>query len=210
MSDTVYVLVIVIPILLFSISVHESMHALAGYWLGDDTAKHQGRISLNPLRHVDPFLTIALPVILILSGAPAFGAAKPVEINFRRIKWDEFGAAIVGAVGPLTNFILAVFAALILNLASVGPGVLQDILVYTIIINIGFGVFNSIPWPPLDGSRVLYAFAPRPVQEFMESIEKMGILGLVIFMLLFFQFLSPILGEVIRTLSNGLLPGSVL
>src|SRR5262245_3804270 len=107
MSDLVYTLLISIPVLLMSISLHEAMHALVGYWLGDDTAKHQGRITLNPLAHVDPFLTIALPILLILAGAPAFGAAKPVEIDFRRLKWDEFGGAIVGVVGPLTNFAIA-------------------------------------------------------------------------------------------------------
>lgn len=207
MSDTVYVLSIVVPILLLSISLHESMHALAGYWLGDDTARLQGRISLNPLRHVDPFLTVLLPIILVLAHLPVFGAAKPVQIDFRRVKYDEFGAAIIGAVGPLTNLAIAVAAALVLNVASPSSGVIQDILDYTIIINIGFAVFNLIPWPPLDGSRVLYAFAPRPLQEAMETIEQMGFAGLIIFMLLFYQFISPAVGNLIEKLTNGLTNG---
>lgn len=207
MNGTIYTLSIVIPILLFSITFHEAMHALTSYWLGDDTARHQGRISLNPLVHIDPFLTVVLPVLLLLAGAPPFGAAKPVEIDFRRVKWDEFGAAIIGAVGPLTNFVLAAFAALILNIGAFSSGVFQDVLVYTIVINVGFGIFNLIPWPPLDGSRVLYAFAPRPLQEFMESIERMGIMGLVIFMILFYQFLSPVLGNLIEKFSSGLTNG---
>lgn len=207
MSNTVYILCIVVPILLFSISLHESMHALVGYWLGDDTAKHQGRISLNPLRHVDPFLTILLPIVLVLSHLPAFGAAKPVQIDFRRVKYDEFGAALIGAAGPFTNLVIATVAALILRTTLPSSGVIQDILGYTIIINIGFAVFNLIPWPPLDGSRVLYAFAPRPLQEIMDSIERMGFTGLIIFMLLFYQFISPFVGNLIEKLTSGLTSG---
>src|SRR3990167_6796358 len=115
MSETVYVLIIVLPVILVSMSVHEMMHALAAYWLGDDTAKNEGRISLNPAKHIDPFLTLALPLLLAISGAPIFGAAKPVQVNFFRLKWGEFGGAIVGAIGPLTNLILAILSAVVLR-----------------------------------------------------------------------------------------------
>lgn len=202
-----YLLLIVIPILLISISLHESMHALVGYWLGDDTAKHQGRISLNPLRHIDPFLTVLLPIILVLAHLPVFGAAKPVEIDFRRVKYEEFGAAIIGAVGPLTNLVIAVIAALIFNVTMPDSELLQDILKYTIIINVGFAIFNLIPWPPLDGSRVLYAFAPKPLQEIMEAIEGMGFAGLIIFMLLFYQLIAPVIGNLMDKLTSGLTSG---
>jgi Zn-dependent protease len=207
MNNTIYTLSIVIPILLISISLHESMHALVGLWLGDDTAKHQGRISLNPLRHIDPFLTVLLPIILVLSHLPVFGAAKPVEIDFRRVKYDEFGAALIGAVGPFTNLLIAIVAALILRTAMPTSGLMQDILAYTIVINIGFFVFNLIPWPPLDGSRILYAFAPKALQELMETIEHMGFTGLIIFMLLFYQFISPAIGTLIEKLTSGLTNG---
>lgn len=203
-----YTLSIVIPILLLSISFHETMHALVGFWLGDDTAKQQGRISLNPLRHVDPFLTIILPILLVLAHLPPFGAAKPVEIDFRRVKYQEFGGALIAAAGPVTNIVLAVVAAFILNsLSLTASSVVLDILAYTVIINVGFAVFNLIPWPPLDGSRVLYAFAPRPVQEFMDAIEAMGFTGLIIFMLLFYQFISPAVGNLIGKITSGLTQG---
>lgn len=201
------VLFIILPIVLISMSFHEMMHAFASYKLGDDTAHAMGRISLNPLRHIDPIFTIALPLLLALSGGPIFGAAKPVEVNFSRIKYAEFGGAIVGMIGPLTNLLLAVVAAVLLNTAAVDSGLLYKVLGYTVIINIGFFVFNSIPWPPLDGSRLLYAFAPRPLQQLMESIERLGLIGLVIFIFLFFQILNPVMGNLIQKLVNGLVPG---
>jgi Zn-dependent protease len=209
MNDTVQTLAIVFPILIISMTIHEMMHAFVSDRLGDDTARSMGRISFNPLVHIDPILTIALPLLLAISGAPIFGAAKPVQVNFRRLKYDEFGGALVGAVGPLTNLVIAIIAALILRSVDVTSGLEYKILGYTVIINIGFFVFNSIPWPPLDGSRVLYAFAPRPLQEIMESIERMGIAGLVIFMLLFYQFISPGVGSVIEKLTSGLTSGLI-
>jgi Zn-dependent protease len=209
MNDTVQTLAIVFPILIISMTIHEMMHAFVSDRLGDDTARSMGRISFNPLVHIDPILTIALPLLLAISGAPIFGAAKPVQVNFRRLKYDEFGGALVGAVGPLTNLVIAIIAALILRSVDVTSGLEYKILGYMVIINIGFFVFNSIPWPPLDGSRVLYAFAPRPLQEIMESIERMGIAGLVIFMLLFYQFISPGVGSVIEKLTSGLTSGLI-
>jgi Zn-dependent protease len=209
MSDTVQTLLIVFPIILVSMSIHELMHALVSDWLGDDTARSMGRISLNPLVHIDPILTIALPLLLAISGGPIFGAAKPVQVDFKRLRYDEFGGALVGAVGPLTNLILAIIAALVLRYTDISSGLEFKILGYTVIINVGFFIFNSIPWPPLDGSRVLYAFAPRPLQEIMEAIEGMGFAGLVIFMLLFYQLIAPFTGTLIEKLTNGLTSGLI-
>jgi Zn-dependent protease len=209
MNDTIQTLVIVFPIILVSMSIHELMHALVSDWLGDDTARSMGRISLNPIKHIDPILTIALPLLLAISGGPIFGAAKPVQVNFSRLKYDEFGGALVGAVGPLTNLVLAIIAALILRSVDIHSGLEYKILGYAVIINVGFFVFNSIPWPPLDGSRVLYAFAPRPLQEIMESIEQMGFAGLLIFMFVFYQLISPFTGNLIERLTNGLTSGLI-
>ncbi len=211
MSDTVQALIILLPVLLVSMSVHEMMHAFTADWLGDDTARVMGRVSLNPIRHIDPFLTVAIPLLLILSHSPfLFGAAKPVQVNFNRLKYDEFGGAIVGMIGPLTNLAIASVAALLFNI--VGPvqgGAIYEIFRITIVLNVGLFVFNSIPWPPLDGSRLLYAFAPRPVQNVMESIEGMGISGLLIFIFLFYQLGGPITDLMLK-LVHILAPGLVI
>lgn len=206
MNDTVQALIYAIPVILIAITLHEAMHAIASFWLGDDTAKHQGRISLNPIQHIDPFLTVGLPILLILAGLPPFGAAKPVQVNTMRLKWDEFGWAIVAIIGPLTNLLLAALAAITLRtIGGDSSAVLINFLSWTIIINIGFFIFNMIPWPPLDGSRLLYAFAPEPLQRFMNVIEAQGILGFFIFMLVVFPFLRPVFESASNFLLNGLL-----
>lgn len=158
--------------LVIGLSVHEMMHALVGDRLGDSTARLQGRVSLNPLRHIDPFATVLLPLItLVLFHAPIL-AAKPVPFNPDRVKYDEFGAAMIAAAGPLSNLVLAVIGGLVAHAAS---GSVFDALTIFVTMNVGLFVFNLIPIPPLDGSRVLYAFAPEPLQEFMASMEQYGI-----------------------------------
>lgn len=202
---------ILLIVLLFSMSIHEMMHAFAADWLGDDTARAMGRVSLNPLRHIDPFLTVALPLLLLISGSNfLFGAAKPVQVNFNRLKYDEFGGAIVGMIGPLTNFVIAAIAAWLFNALDPAFGsTIYDVFQLTIMLNVGLFVFNSIPWPPLDGSRLLYAFAPRPLQEVMESIERTGIAGLLIFIFIFYS-LGGTVGNIIIKLVHLLAPGLVL
>jgi Zn-dependent protease len=206
MNDTVLALVIALPVLFISMSLHEMMHAYAADKLGDPTARLMGRVTINPIPHIDPFFTILLPLILIISGAPiVFGAAKPVQVNFHRLRYQEFGGAIVGIIGPLTNLLIAIIAALLFNLFSPDSEIFYKILGFSILINIGFFVFNMIPWPPLDGSRLLYAFAPRPLQNIMESIERLGIAGLVVFILLFYSFIGP-LSRLMIGLINVLVP----
>ena len=140
-------IIIVIAVLALSISVHESMHSFVAYALGDRTSHDLGRFSLNPLNHIDPLTTIALPLLLITLGAPPFAAAKPVPIDTTRLKWDEWGMALVSAAGPLSNLALAVLASFLLRLAGSGASeVLQSGLLYAVSINVGLGIFNLIPF----------------------------------------------------------------
>jgi len=204
-------IIILLPILLISMSIHEAMHAFTADWLGDDTARVMGRVSLNPLRHIDPIFTVALPLLLLLSGSRfLFGAAKPVQVNFHRLRYGEFGGAIVGMIGPITNLLIALIAALLFKIFNPNlDSVVYEIFKITILLNVGLFVFNSIPWPPLDGSRLLYAFAPRVLQEVMESIERLGIMGLVLFIFLFYQLGAPI-GDLMIKLVHLIAPGLVV
>ncbi|HSW78953.1 MAG TPA: site-2 protease family protein [Candidatus Babeliales bacterium] len=211
MNGNLQDIVILLLVLLGSMSIHEMMHAYAANYLGDDTARLQGRLTLNPIPHIDPFLTVALPLLLLLSGSPIlFGAAKPVQVNFNRLRYGEYGGAIVGMIGPVTNFLIACVAAILFK--SLNPQVgttAYEIFSIAIFLNVGLFVFNSIPWPPLDGSRLLYAFAPRGLQEVMENIERSGIVSLVIFIFLFWQFGGPI-QDLMTHIVNLLAPGLVL
>lgn len=179
-----------IPTLVIAISLHEMMHALVGYWLGDDTAHAHGRISLNPFRHIDPITTIGLPLLLVVMGLPPFAAARPVPINMHRLKFQEFGMALVGIAGPLTNLLLAILSALLIRIFE-PTGWLQQFMLMNIAMNIGLFVFNMIPFPPLDGSRVLYALAPESVQRLMMQIERMGFSAILLFMFIGFPLISP-------------------
>jgi Zn-dependent protease len=178
-------LAIVISVVLISMTFHEAMHGFASYWLGDDTARLQGRLTLNPIKHIDPFLTILLPVLLAISGAPIFGAAKPVPFNPNNVRGGEWGVALVALAGPLTNFVLAFIIFGVLALSGVSSqSIVGQILATGVAVNLGFCIFNLIPIPPLDGSRVLYALAPEFVRRGMEAVERFGIV--IVFAIILF------------------------
>jgi Zn-dependent protease len=181
--DVTYIAIVIVVILL-SMTLHEAMHAFVGYWLGDDTAKLQGRLTLNPVKHIDPFLTLLLPVMLAIIGAPIFGGAKPVPFNPARVRYDEWGAALIAVAGPLTNLFIAFILFGVYALAGApSAGLLAQILTTAVMVNLGFFIFNIIPIPPLDGSRVLYALAPDFVRRGMEAIEQYGIIFVFIIVL---------------------------
>lgn len=177
MDGLILDIAIIIGVILVSMTLHEAMHGFVAYFLGDDTAKREGRLTLNPIKHIDPFLTILLPVMLAVLGGPIFGGAKPVPFNPDRVRYDEWGAALVAVAGPLTNFILAfVFFGVFVLLGSPTGGLTAQILLTAVGVNLGFFIFNMIPIPPLDGSRVLYALAPEFVRRGMEAIERFGLI----------------------------------
>ncbi len=182
--DITYV-ILVLVVILFSMTLHEAMHGYVAYWLGDDTAKAQGRLTLNPVAHIDPFLTLLLPMALAVSGLPIFGGAKPVPFNPTRVRYGEFGAALVGIAGPLTNLLIAFFAFAIYAIAGEPSGLWGLVFGVTVSVNLGFFVFNMLPIPPLDGSRILYAFAPDWARRGMEWLERYGVLLVFAIVMLF-------------------------
>jgi Zn-dependent protease len=183
-----------VPCLLVAMTLHEAAHAYASYMLGDHTAKLDGRLSLNPLVHIDPLLTVLLPISMILMGLPPIMAAKPVPFNPYAVKYGEFGAALVAIAGPVSNLVVAIFSAIVLRI--IGGTQMSSVLIYFIGLNVSLAVFNLIPWPPLDGSRVLYALAPDSAKKIMDRIEGFGMGGLFIFMLIVFPFVSPFIAGI--------------
>lgn len=199
-------LVIVLVSIILSMGSHEAMHAFMAHYLGDPTAKDLGRLSLNPLKHIDPFLTVLLPMGLILLGLPPFFIAKPVPFNPENVRYEEFGSALIGVAGPLTNFVLAVIAAIIMRVGGIAVGTdLFNIFSIFILINLSFFVFNMIPFPPLDGSRLLYAFAPEPLQKLMYTIESFGLTSIIIFMFVLYPLAGPVVVNTIEFLYKFLL-----
>ncbi len=190
-------LVYIVISILIGLSIHEAMHAFTAHWLGDTTAQDEGRLSLNPLKHIDPLTTVLLPIITLVIFHVPILAAKPVPFNPDRVKYGEFGGALVAAAGPFTNLALAIIGALLLHLDP-SPE-LVTFLVTFIELNVVIFIFNLIPIPPLDGSRVLYAFAPEPVQNFMRQIEPYGLF------LVFGLVLTGILIPLMTNLESGIL-----
>lgn len=188
--------------MLISIPFHEAMHGYVARLLGDRTAEEAGRLTLNPLKHVDIWMTIVLPAALLLVGLPPIFIAKPVPFDPRNVKYEEFGAALVGLAGPFSNLLLAAVAALIFRFIGVDAGSadFSAALLIFIEVNILLFVFNMIPIPPLDGSRLLYAFAPEPIQRLFFQLETTGAGFIVLALLVFTGVLSPL----ISTVSDGI------
>lgn len=176
----VYLLVIII----ISMTLHEAMHGYVSYWLGDDTALNEGRLTINPIKHIDPVLSVILPLLLAIVGAPIFGGAKPMPFSPHNVRWGEWGAALIAVSGPLTNLLIAFVAFGIMSIFNIQGLIYGNVLSTIVLVNLGFFVFNMLPIPPLDGSRVIYALAPDFVRRGMEFIEQYGIIVVFIIVIL--------------------------
>lgn len=185
--------IISIIILIYSSILHEIAHGFVAYRLGDPTAKIMGRLTLNPIKHIDPFMSIIFPALLILSGSPIiFGGAKPVPIDSFNLKEGRKDIALISLAGPLTNILLAIIAGLLihtfypqlpLGLVSIN-GILGLILYSTLTLNLLLAIFNLIPIPPLDGSKVFAFILPKKEAAAYLALESVGMF--IIFLLLFF------------------------
>jgi Zn-dependent protease len=205
------VLVWAVPIV-FAIILHEIMHGVVARVLGDDTAARAGRLTLNPLAHIDPFGTIILPGLLLFARAPVFGYAKPVPVDFRRLHPQRAGMIAVAAAGPLTNLILAMISAFILRRLLAYPeasvdhttiSLMSQIALASCIVNIEIAVFNFLPLLPLDGGRVLAGLLPPTLARSFARMERYGFLILLV--LLYTNTVNAVINPIINAMVRALL-----
>ena len=199
----IFFFLIIVP----SSIIHEYAHGWMANMLGDPTAKHAGRLTINPLAHIDLFGTILLPVFLmwISSGSFLFAYAKPVPYNPYNLKNQRWGPAAVGAAGPIANILLAAAFALAIRLLPIGGNftLFLSMIVYA---NVLLAIFNLVPIPPLDGSKVLFALLPDSLSRLRDILEQYGFFLLFIFIFYLFKLISPLIMRVYEFFIGGV-PG---
>ncbi len=199
-------IIVLIAVLIFSIMIHEISHGLAALWQGDWTAQQAGRLTLNPAKHLDPFGSFIVPFFLIISQiGVVFGWAKPVPYNPYNLRDQKYGPAIVGLAGPLSNLLLALFAGILMRLFLV-MGISSSSFIFVplfffIQINILLMIFNLLPIPPLDGSKLLFTFLPIS-EHTKQLLEQYGFVFLLIFLFLFSSAFSSVVIAIMRFFSE--------
>ena len=205
MSDILSLLIsfpISFGLLLLAVSAHEFAHGWVAYKRGDNTAKYAGRLTLNPLAHIDIFWTLILPLSLFIisRGAYVFGAAKPVPINYQALKNPKRDIIWIGLSGPLANFLFAIIASILFKFIP-EQSILSLLARYLVYINVLLGLFNLIPVPPLDGSRILMGLLPQKLSAIYASIEPFGFIIIMLFMGTMFRFfIGPLMQAVLNIL----------
>ncbi len=191
-------LFILIPIVIVSMSAHELAHGFIAYRMGDPTAKRAGRLTMNPIKHLDPMGTAMFFITYIVSsGTALFGWAKPIPVAPYYFRRRQAGMAIVGAAGPITNFLIAIIVILLVKYAFPdATGRLAQILTLSFNVNVVLGVFNLLPIPPLDGSRVVGAFLPRGAYERWAELDRYGMIFVFLVIILFRGSFSRLVGWV--------------
>ena len=183
-------------VLLFSAILHEIAHGYMAERLGDDTARRAGRLTLNPLVHIDPFFSILMPLLLFWTTGIAFGGAKPVPYDPRNLRNPRSGSALIALAGPATNFILALIFGIVVRAAAAFGASDTMLLAFSLIvyINLILGIFNLIPIPPLDGSKILFAALPQTESTFrvLYILERWGLILVLIFVFFGFQIIIPL------------------
>ncbi|CAC9640532.1 FIG004556: membrane metalloprotease [uncultured Gammaproteobacteria bacterium] len=204
MPDFQTLLIYTIP-LIFAITVHEFAHGWVANQCGDATAKMLGRLTLNPVKHIDPIGTILVPAILYFTGSPfLFGWAKPVPINFNALKSPKKDMILVALAGPVSNFIMALLWLLVILFAlNLQSQLLIDMAYFGIAINLILGVFNLLPLPPLDGSRVVSALLPNHLAYEYNKLERYGLFILV--GLLFLGVFERVILPIVQILNHTML-----
>ena len=181
-------------ILIFSIVIHEVAHGAIAYQLGDPTAKYAGRLTLNPLKHLDPFGSVLFPLLLILMRSPfLFGWAKPVPINPYNFKDQKYGSAKAALAGPAANLTLALIFGLMIRFLPLSSGFF-NMFSYIVLINLILAIFNLLPIPPLDGSHILFTFLPRSMDNIKIFLNQFGFLILIFVILFLFSAVRSIIG----------------
>ena len=192
-----------VAILVMSVVIHEVSHGYAASILGDQTARYAGRLTLNPIKHLDPLGSVIIPIITSFMGF-TFGWAKPVPVNpynLRNKRWGEF---IVSAVGPGSNFAVAVIFSLLIRVAVLNnlPPSFVSISAIIVLINLVLAVFNLMPIPPLDGSKVLFSLLPLHMQHIREFLERYSLVLVFVFIFFVWQALFPVIGWLFRLLTG--------